>query len=108
MPTRDRGRSPDALHGRGYLEQRYLYSRSFAGMRVAGAHGLRRAAMGLAAIALPPVLLSRIVRRAWSSGRHRAELVKSLPLLALFSVAWAVGEVVGYWAGPGDALQRVR
>jgi hypothetical protein len=38
----------------------------------------------------------------------RADLAKSLPMLSLFVVAWALGEVVGAWVGPGDALGRVR
>jgi len=30
-----------------------------------------------------------------------------LPLLAVFVVSWAFGEMVGYVAGPGDSLARV-
>jgi hypothetical protein len=90
-----------------YLHQRYLYSRSYAGMRVRGASLPRRLAMGLAAFALPPVLLLRIAKQVWRFPEHRADLVKSLPLQALFTVSWAAGEVVGYWAGGGDALGKV-
>ena len=90
-----------------YLHQRYLYSRSYAGMRVQGASFPRRFAMGVAAFALPPVLLARIASRVWSSPANRADLIKSLPLQALFTVAWAAGEVAGYWAGGGDALGKV-
>jgi hypothetical protein len=90
-----------------YLHQRYLYSRSYAGMRVRGASLPRRAAMGLAAFALPPVLLLRIAKQVWRFPEHRADLLKSLPLQALFTVSWAAGEVVGYWAGGGDALGKV-
>jgi hypothetical protein len=43
----------------------------------------------------------------WRKGAHRAELLRSLPLLAVFAVAWAAGEVVGYWMGPGDAPGKV-
>ena len=39
---------------------------------------------------------------------HRAELLRSLPLLALFVCAWAAGETVGYAFGAGDALSRVK
>jgi hypothetical protein len=90
-----------------YLHQRYLYSRSYAGMRVQGAPRPRRIIMGFAAFALPPVLLARIVSRVWASPADRGDLVRSLPLQALFTVAWAAGEVVGYWAGGGDALGQV-
>lgn len=90
-----------------YLSQRYLYARSYAGARVAGAPLARRLAYGAAAFALPPLLFYRTVSRVFSKRRHRSELVRSLPLLALFVTSWALGEVVGYWAGPGDSLAKV-
>jgi hypothetical protein len=90
-----------------YLSQRYLYSRSYAGARVAGRPAPRRVAYGLAAFVLPPVLFYRTVSRIWRKRAYRPELVRSLPLLALFVTGWAAGEVVGAWFGPGDALSRV-
>lgn len=91
-----------------YMSQRYLYSRSYAGARAAGAGGARRLAMGVASLALPPLLFWRTVSRIRAKGRHQGELVKALPLLALFVVAWAAGEAVGYLAGAGNSLSRVR
>jgi hypothetical protein len=91
-----------------YLSQRYLYSRSYAGMRAATAPALVRLLRGAASLALPPLLLCRIVTRVIAKRRHRAELVRSLPLLGVFVMAWSVGELVGCWAGPGDSLNRVR
>ena len=90
-----------------YLSQRYLYARSYAGARVAGASLARRAAFSVASLALPPVLFYRTVSRILAKGRHRGELIQSLPLLALFVTSWAWGEVVGSAAGPGDSLARV-
>jgi len=90
-----------------YLTQRYLYARSYAGLRVAGMAVSRKLAYGLAAFLLPPLLLARIVRTTWGKKRHRRELLRSLPLLLLFTSAWGVGEIIGYWRGPGDALARV-
>lgn len=37
------------------------------------------------------------------SGGYQTELLRSLPLLALFTVSWAVG----YWRGDGGAFARV-
>jgi len=91
-----------------YMSQRYLYSRSYAGSRASGAGSGRRLAMGIASLALPPVLFWRTVSRIRAKGRHQGELVKALPLLALFVVAWAAGEAVGYLAGAGNSLSRVR
>jgi hypothetical protein len=90
-----------------YFTQRYLYARSYAGARVAGASLGRRIAFGAAAFALPPVLFWRTVSRILSKRRHRAELLRSLPLIALFVCAWAAGEVVGSWLGAGDSLRKV-
>jgi GT2 family glycosyltransferase len=90
-----------------YLSQRYLYARAYAGAKFSQASPLRRAVGGVAAFALPPVLFRRIVWRVFKAGRHRAELARSLPLLALFVSSWAVGEAVGAWAGSGKSLSRV-
>lgn len=90
-----------------YLSQRYLYARSYAGARLAGASALRRLAFALGSLALPPVLFYRTVARILAKGRHRVELLKSLPLIALFVTSWAWGEAVGSAAGPGDSLARV-
>lgn len=90
-----------------YLYQRYLYSRSYAGMLAQTATPARRMLMGAASFALPPVLLARIASRVWAVPAHRADLLRSLPLQAVFTLGWAAGEVVGWWAGPGDALTRV-
>ena len=92
---------------RTYLQQRYLYARSYAGMRVEKASGIRRLAYGLATCVLPPLLLYRIVARVLKAGRYHRELMKSLPLLGLFVVAWSIGETIGYWCGSGNALKRV-
>lgn len=91
-----------------YMSQRYLYSRSYAGARASGAGFAKRMAMGAASMALPPLLFWRTVSRIKAKGQHLAELKRSLPLLALFVVAWAAGEAVGYVAGAGNSLSRVR
>jgi len=90
-----------------YVSQRYLYARSYAGVRFPNASPGARLAYGAAALALPPMLFWRTVSRVMSKRRHRAELMRSLPLLAVFVLAWAAGEVVGYVSGPGNSLSRV-
>jgi hypothetical protein len=90
-----------------YFSQRYLYARSYAGARVNGAPLTRRLAYTIASLALPPLLLSRIVARVAAKTSDRMLLVRCLPLMFVFVTAWAWGEFVGYAAGPGDSLQRV-
>lgn len=91
-----------------YTSQRFLFARAWAGMRAREWSGLHRGVVGLLALALPAVLYVRIARTVWRKRRHRAELVRSLPLLVLFVCAWGLGEVTGYIAGPGQALRQVR
>jgi hypothetical protein len=91
-----------------YAGQRFLYSRAFAGMRLRGAGRGKSLAYGLGAFVLPPILLLRIVRSGWAAAEQRADVVRSLPLLALFVSAWSLGEAAGALLGPGDALGRVR
>ena len=93
---------------REYLSQRYLYARSYSGARLAGASLPKRLAYAVASFALPPLLFYRTASRVLDKGRHRSELMRSLPLLALFVCSWAWGEVVGSAAGAGDSLARVR
>jgi hypothetical protein len=91
-----------------YAGQRFLYSRSFAGMRMRDAGPGRRLVYGVTTLALPPVLLLRILRNAWARPEAHGDVVRSLPYLVLFAVAWALGETAGALAGSGDALGRVR
>ncbi len=92
---------------RDYVSQRFLYSRSYAGQKRAEMSPAGRAVMAMGTLALPPVLLFRIVQRVLAKRTHRAELVRAVPLLSVFVCAWAFGEIVGYAAGPGDAMSRV-
>ena len=91
-----------------YLSQRYLYARSYAGARMAGRPIGARLAYAAGTLVLPAVLIVRIARGVWGSGRYRGQLLRSLPLIGVFVLAWAGGETVGALAGPGDALSRVR
>jgi hypothetical protein len=90
-----------------YTYQRYVYARAYAGMRVQGAPLARRLATGAAAFVLPVLLGYRILTRALSGPTPPAEVLRAAPLLLLFVSAWAAGEVVGYWRGPGRALAEV-
>lgn len=91
-----------------YAQERFWYSRSYAGGLSTGAPLWRRLAWGARACLLPPILYWRVVSTIWRKGVHRRELVSSLPLLALFVTVWGLGEVIGHWAGPADALSKVR
>lgn len=91
-----------------FLAERFHYSRSFAGMRVADKGRLVRLAWALAALGLPLLLVVRLTRQVLTRGQHLDWYARSFPLVVLFSVAWGIGEVVGYLTGPGDSLLKVR
>jgi hypothetical protein len=91
-----------------FLSERFHYSRSFAGMRVQGASLRTRLGWALKSLALPPVLVARVTSSVMARPEHRRHYLSTLPLVVLFSSAWAVGEFVGYLAGPGDSILKVR
>jgi glycosyltransferase involved in cell wall biosynthesis len=91
-----------------YLSQRFLYARSYAGARVAHASPGRRLVYGAAAFLLPPLLLYRTLQRLSSKRVPGGLVARSLPLISIFVCSWGLGEVAGYWFGPGDSLKKVR
>lgn len=91
-----------------FASERFHYSRSFAGMRVQGASRATKLKWAVLSLGLPPLLVLRLVRNVQHKQRHQAEFVRALPLIVMFSVIWALGELVGYLTGPGDSLVKVR
>jgi hypothetical protein len=91
-----------------YTSQRFLYARAYAAAKLRGASAAQRLVRGALSLALPPVLFYRIVARVWRSGAHRSELLRSLPLLAVFVLSWGLGEAAGSWFGDGGALAKVK
>lgn len=91
-----------------FLAERFHYSRSFAGMRVADAPISRRLAWAVASFALPALLVVRLTRNVVRRRQFLKEYAMAFPLVVLFSVMWAIGEFVGYLSGPGDSILKVR
>jgi GT2 family glycosyltransferase len=89
------------------LGQRFLYSRSFAAMRGQGMTASRRLVYTGLSVVLPAVLFLRISSGLLHKRRNLREFLLGLPVIVLFVFAWALGEGVGYLAGPGDSLSRV-
>ncbi len=85
------------------LRKRYVWGRSFAGIRVAGAPASRRLIYAALTPALPAVLTYRLVRKALSRPGRRGEFLAALPYIALLNATWAWGELVGYATGRPSA-----
>jgi Glycosyl transferase family 2 len=90
-----------------FCRQRYVYSRYYAGIRYSGTLGVKRMTAAVLSLALPPLLLWRMRNNVARKNRLGGEFLKALPYLGLFTVIWAAGEIVGYIAGPGNALAEI-
>lgn len=88
------------------LSSRMRYARCFGGTRVALAPAGRRWRYRLGAPLVPLLVLAR---RMGSAGRAATGPRRpgTLPALALLCLAWAAGEIAGYWRGPGGACGRL-
>jgi glycosyltransferase involved in cell wall biosynthesis len=88
-----------------YLQQRYWFSRAFAGAR--NMAGIRKAAYLIASPLVPFLLLARMTQRVWRQRCRLEKFAQVLPLLIPVLMVYVAGEFVGYLAGPGDALLKV-
>ena len=88
------------------LRDRFSFGRLFGSTRVPGVAFPKRLAWSAAALVMPPLLVARVVGNLQRRGRHRGQLLRCLPSLAMISTAWMVGEAVGYLTGTaGNALK---
>ena len=89
-----------------FLRQRFVYSRYYAGLRFPSRQAAKRAVAAVASLALPPVLLFRIVRSCLAKNL-RGPLLQALPALLPIVCVWSIGESWGYVRGPGRALAEI-
>jgi len=90
-----------------FARQRFIYSRYYAGLRFGRGQRMRNVIAFAATPLLPVLLLYRMFRQIRAKNRFRAELISALPWLATFVLIWALGEMVGYALGAGDARTRI-
>ncbi|MEO8567355.1 MAG: glycosyltransferase [Betaproteobacteria bacterium] len=90
-----------------FIRQRFWYSRHFAGNRFPENSPARRAVAFALTPALPLILLWRFHTAAVRRPAYIVEFGSSLPLLTVFALVWAIGEMAGYVFGPGDALRKL-
>lgn len=90
-----------------YLGQRYLFSRSYTGVRAQNKSLLWRLTYLIAAPVLPAMFLGRMAQRVFMKRCRRRKFILSLPLTVIALVVLVAGEWVGCLLGPGDALSKV-
>lgn len=92
-----------------FAVQKFLYSRSFAGMRTQGWGRWKRAGYAAAASCFLPMLLAtRLIRTVLGKRRERVKLAAAFPLILVLIMCGIAGEVTGTIAGDGGSGARVR
>jgi len=91
-----------------FLVRRFHHGRCFAGMRVRQLSALGRVAYLAGAPALPLLLLSRTVRAVLPKRRRIDKLALAMPIICLGTLSWSLGELVGYYSGPGESCGHLR
>lgn len=91
-----------------FIEQRFLYSRYYAGTLTRDWSLVYRAGYAIACIALPVILLHRILSCGFAKRTFQKELLLSMPLLVSFTLVWAFGEMLGSLFGRGASLALIR
>jgi hypothetical protein len=90
-----------------WLPERFYTGRRFAATRALGWSLTRRVLYALGSPLIPLVRLPRVLRQIRGSTRRRDLLPGVVAPLALGLVASALGEMVGYGLGAGDATARL-
>lgn len=91
-----------------FLQQRWHFGRSYAGMRNPDLGPLKRAVYGVGSSILPFLLTLRATKLIAGRDVPRRTLLQSWPLIALVMTVGAAGECAGYLFGPGNSLEQVR
>ena len=90
-----------------FLQQRFIYSQYYAGLRYRKEEKAKRAIACCATIILPALLTFRAITQTFSKGRYVKQFFLALPYLLLFYIVWSLGEIYGYAVGAGNALNKI-
>jgi glycosyltransferase involved in cell wall biosynthesis len=82
-----------------FIEQRFRHGMQFGAERASRFSKPKRALYVVLSPVIPLVFLVRTVRQVLAKRRHRKELLVSLPILLVFLLSWALGELIGYLRG---------
>ncbi len=80
----------------GFMSQRFWHGRQFGSERAANISLVKRLFYILLSPLIPLVFLSRITRRVFSKRTKIKQYFLSMPILLLFLLSWAAGELTGY------------
>jgi hypothetical protein len=84
------------------LRERFIWGRSYAATRSKLLGTGKRTIYAALSPALPPMLLLRMALTVMKKGRHIGTFLKTLPLTAMLTASWSLGEFTGYLANRSD------
>jgi len=90
-----------------FIGQRFHFSRAFAAMRLQARAGRGRIQYGIGSILLPPLLFLRGLMTLRRKKRFVARYLICAPLIAIYVTAGAFGEMLGYFFGGGNSLEKI-
>ncbi len=85
---------------RSAIRERAQWGRIFAETRVRACGAWRRLIYAFGSPILPALLTFRVLGHMIRQGRSAVQILKSLPLVAVFEMGWSWGEFVGYVSRP--------
>lgn len=88
------------------LVERFVWGRSFAGVRAQQSGSLKRWMLAALSWMIPFVRGRRIVTRSLQRNRHVKQMLTALPAICLLETFWALGEFVGYVTARPSAKPR--
>ena len=88
----------------GVLKERFIWGRSYAASRGKLSGGIKRAIYAALSPMLPGVLLLRMTMSVTKKGRCLGAFLKALPLTAVLTLTWSLGELLGYLTAGADSV----
>ncbi|MBI5653286.1 MAG: glycosyltransferase [Chloroflexi bacterium] len=90
-----------------FIGQRFQFSRAFAAMRLQSLDARGRIKYGIGSALLPPLLFLRGLMTLRRKKRFVARYMICAPLIAIYVTAGAIGEMLGYFFGGGNSLEKI-
>jgi hypothetical protein len=90
-----------------FLAQRFHFCRAYAAMRLQSLTRWGRMKYAVGSLLLPPLLLLRGFWTLHRRRRYARRYLACLPLIALYVIAGAAGEMQGYLFGGHDSLRKI-
>lgn len=85
-----------------YVSLRFRHGRCYGARRFAQSAAAEKVRLWLFSPLLPALLYWRMLRWVLRAQWHRADFLRTIPLVAFYVLAWSAGEVTGYLFGAGS------